>query len=504
MRGTILFFHMGEVLTEGIGMNYEEFLKQKEQWDILPTEEQKKIYEQLLKNKQEKTEVWVHASFCYGQLFYQEGDFRKTIEIMEPIVVDYQSYPYTPRLLSCFNLMGVATHCEAEYSVSRFFYETALKIARENEARFYYAFEYNNIALTYIAEQNYEEALRNIAFAEEVLKDCDEEMGAYIYINKAISLQKLDRLQEAQESFETAVKQYHAEKIVPDDVTRCAATLYFGRGQKEAYENYKQQILSKMNDMYAAEFMDACKELFQCGLDSDDEELMTAILWSMGRYMEKYPDEIKVGLVFAELKYLYAVKKADKEALLDALEEKNYYKDRIIKYSEKARVKSLEQFMEIHSQVSDLELDVLTGFRNRKAYYKDIAVMEQNEEISQRSVGVVFADINGLKEVNDVLGHGAGDELIASVAKIITDIFPEARKYRFGGDEFVILDFDTDETVFNEEIERLTGSWDDTYSASVGGVWLEHAKDFEKNVAVADERMYRDKKRYYERKKKDR
>lgn len=485
-------------------MNYEEFLKQKEQWDTLSTEEQKKIYEQLLKNKQEKTEVRVHASFCYGQLFYQDGDFRKTIEIMEPIVVDYQSYPYTPRLLSCFNLMGVATHCEAEYSVSRFFYETALKIARENEARFYYAFEYNNIALTYIAEQNYEEALRNIVFAEEVLKDCDEEMGAYIYINKAISLQKLNRLQEAQEAFETAVKQYHAEKIVPDDVTRCAATLYFGLGQKEAYENYKQQILSKMNDMYAAEFMDACKELFQCGLDSDDEELTTAILQSMGRYMEKYPDEIKVGLVFAELKYLYAVKKADKEAILDALEKKNDYKDRIIKYSEKERVKSLEQFMEIHSQVSDLELDGLTGFRNRKAYYKDIAVIEQNEEISQRSVGVVFADVNGLKEVNDGLGHGAGDELIASVAKIITDIFPEARKYRFGGDEFVILDFDTDETVFHEKIERLATSWNDKYSASVGSVWLEHAKDFEKNVAVADERMYRDKNRYYERKKKDR
>ena len=495
---------MGEVLAEGIDMNYEEFLKQKEQWDMLSTEEQKKNYGNLLKNKQEKTEVRVHASFCYGQLFYQEGDFRKTIEIMEPLVVDYQSYPYTPKLLSCFNLMGVATHCEAEYSVSRFFYETALKIARENDARFYYAFEYNNIALTYIAEQNYEEALRSIELAEEVLKDCDEEMGAYIYINKAISLQKRNRLQEALEAFETSVKQYHAEEIVPDDVTRCAATLYFRLGQKEKYESYKQQILSKMGDMYAAELMDACRELFQCGLDSGDEELMTAILRSMGRYMGKYPDEIKVGLVFAELKYLYAVKKADKEAILDALEEKNDYKDRIIKYSEKERVKSLEQFMEIHSQVSDLELDALTGFRNRKAYYKDIAVIEQNEEISLRPVGVVFADVNGLKEVNDGLGHGAGDALISSVAKKIAAIFPDARKYRFGGDEFVILDFDTGETVFNEKIERLTGAWDDTYSASVGSVWLEHAKDFEKNVAVADERMYRDKNRYYERKKKDR
>lgn len=482
-------------------MKYDEFLKQNEKMEKLSIGEQKRFYEQLLKNKQDKTEVRVHASFCYGHLFYQEGDFRKTIEIMEPIVVDYQSYPYTTKILSCFNLMGVATHCEAEYSVSRFFYETALKIAKENDAGFYYAFEYNNIALTYIAEENYEEAIRNIQLAEEALKDCDEEMGAYVYINKSLSLQKLQRFPEAQQAFETGMKQYHADEIIPDDVTRCAATLYFGLGQKEIYENYKQQILQKMNDMYAAEFMDACKDLFQCGVDSDDEELMTAILHSMSQYMQKYPEEIKVGLVFAELKYLYAVKKADKDAILDALEEKNDYKDRIIKYSEKERVKTIEQFMEISSQVSDLELDALTGFRNRKAYYKDIAVIEQDGETSLRPVGVVFADVNGLKEVNDGLGHGAGDELISSVAKKIADIFPEARKYRFGGDEFVILDLDINETVFNGKIEKLAGSWNDKCSASVGSVWLEHAKDFEKNVAVADERMYRDKNRYYERKK---
>ena len=111
--------------------------------------------------------------------------------------MDYHSYPYTTKLLSCFNLIGVATHCEAEYRFSRFFYETALKIAKENHEKFYYAFEYNNIVLTYSEEQNYGESLKNLEFAEDVLKDCDEEMGAYVYINKSISLQKLNRLEEA-------------------------------------------------------------------------------------------------------------------------------------------------------------------------------------------------------------------------------------------------------------------------------------------------------------------
>ena len=168
-------------ITSGIDMDHGDYLKQKEKIGKLSTEEQKKFYEQLLKNRQDKTEVRVDASFCYGHLFYQEGDFEKTIEIIEPIIVDYQSYPYTPKLLSCFNLIGVATHCEAEYSVARFFYETALKLARENDARFYYAFEYNNIALAYIAEQNYRAAIKNLELAEAVLEACDEEM-AHIFI----------------------------------------------------------------------------------------------------------------------------------------------------------------------------------------------------------------------------------------------------------------------------------------------------------------------------------
>ena len=478
-------------------MNYNDFLKQKEKIEKLSTEEQKKFYEHLLENKKEKTEVCVHASFCYGQMFYQEGDFEKTIEIIEPIIVDYHSYPYTPKILSCFNLIGVATHCEAEYSVSRFFYETALKIAKENCEKFYHAFEYNNIALTYIAEQNYTEAMKSLELAEGVLKDCDEEMGAYVYINKSISLQKLDRLAEALQAFEIGVKQFHADEIVSDDVIRCAATLYYRLGKVQEYENYKQQIFSKMNDMYAAEIVDACKELFECGMDSDDEELMDTILYSMDQYMEKYPDEIKVGLVFSELKYSYAIKKMDKDAIVDALEKKNDYKDRIIEYSMEKRVKSLEHYIEINSQISDLELDALTRFKNRKAYYKDIDMIEQDEELSMRPVGVVFVDVNGLKEVNDRLGHEAGDELIVFVSKAITTVFPEARRYRFGGDEFVILSFDKNEAVFHDKLKKLSGLWKDNYSASVGSVWKEHAKDFEKSVAVADEMMYMDKSRYY-------
>ena len=478
-------------------MNYNDFLTRQQQIKKLSIAEQKNFYEQLLKKKYDKTEVRILASFYYGQLFYQEGNFRKTIEIIEPIIVDYQSYPYTPKLLSCFNLIGVATHCETEYNVSRFFYETALKIAMENDEKYYYAFEYNNIALTYIEEQNYEEALKSLALAEDVLKDCDEEMGAYIYINKSISLQKLNHLTEALKAFELGVSQYHADTIVPDDVTRCAATLYYKLEQPEKYETYKKQILSKMDEMYAAEFMDACRELFECGRDSCDDNLMNHILRSMNQYMEKYPDEIKVGLEFAELIYVYAVGKMDKDAILEALEAKNYYKDRIIEYSKENHIKSLQQYIEINSQISELERDALTGFKTRKAYYKDIAIIECDEEMCNQPVGIAFADVNGLKKINDNLGHEAGDELLAAIAKKIITIFQEAGCYRFGGDEFIILSFDKSETDFQNKLQKLSKLWSAECSASIGSVWLEHAKDIEKNLSVADEKMYVNKNYYY-------
>lgn len=150
--------------------------------------------------------------------------------------------------------------------------------------------------------------------------------------------------------------------------------------------------------------------------------------------------------------------------------------------------------------ISDLELDALTGFKNRKAYYSEIDAIERDSERSMQSVGVIFADINGLKEVNDSLGHKAGDELIASVAKNITAVFPEAERYRFGGDEFVVLSFDESEAAFRSRLERLSALWKDNLSASVGSVWLEHARELEKSVAAADKMMYKAKSRYYENK----
>lgn len=63
----------------------------------------------------------------------------------------------------------------------------------------------------------------------------------------------------------------------------------------------------------------------------------------------------------------------------------------------------------------------------------------------KNSIGVVYLDVNGLKEINDNLGHDSGDELLKACAKIIQNSFEIGSYYRIGGDEFVIICIDISE-----------------------------------------------------------
>ena len=81
----------------------------------------------------------------------------------------------------------VSSQCETEYMESRYVYGLALQIAREHGTRGLYCLEYNNIASIFVMEENYEEALRYLELAQQVMPDSEEPMGAYIYLNKTVA-----------------------------------------------------------------------------------------------------------------------------------------------------------------------------------------------------------------------------------------------------------------------------------------------------------------------------
>lgn len=93
--------------------------------------------------------------------------------------------------------------------------------------------------------------------------------------------------------------------------------------------------------------------------------------------------------------------------------------------------------------------DVLTGVYNRWRYEQEALKYNQKEV---KDLGLIIIDINGLKLINDTVGHLAGDALIVDTSKIIQSIFHEnGFVSRIGGDEFGIIL--TDATV--SSMERL-------------------------------------------------
>ena len=179
-------------------MSYEEFTQKEAALESAPQAEREAFYAEILEKETAKTDVRMMAYFHAALLHYREGDFRAAREILEPFVIDYQSYAYRPEIIACFNLMGVAVYCERSYALARFYIHEGLKIARENHEISRYSYEYNNLAVTYLAQYEYEKALEAIREAERHLPDSDREMHAYVYRNLSEICCHLDRLDEAQ------------------------------------------------------------------------------------------------------------------------------------------------------------------------------------------------------------------------------------------------------------------------------------------------------------------
>ena len=84
--------------------------------------------------------------------------------------------------------------------------------------------------------------------------------------------------------------------------------------------------------------------------------------------------------------------------------------------------------------------DSLTGIRNKHAYSDAEAYLNQMiKDNSIEKLAVVVCDINGLKHVNDTLGHAAGDKLIKDASALICAHFNHGAVYRIGGDEFAVI-----------------------------------------------------------------
>lgn len=138
--------------------------------------------------------------------------------------------------------------------------------------------------------------------------------------------------------------------------------------------------------------------------------------------------------------------------------------------------------------------DPLTGAWNRHAlerYYTTDALS---------SLGVIYCDVTGLKQVNDSKGHEAGDQLIRQCYQMIGQVMGTEHIFRTGGDEFVVLCLDCPNDLFIRSVLLLKQVIKKAeYHIAVGYAWSDKAPlDLEALIQYADQSMYEDKQDFYE------
>ncbi|MHB8085224.1 MAG: sensor domain-containing diguanylate cyclase [Dehalococcoidia bacterium] len=163
----------------------------------------------------------------------------------------------------------------------------------------------------------------------------------------------------------------------------------------------------------------------------------------------------------------------------------------------------------IRERAADLEkmtlIDPLTGVGNRR--YADMSLQNKLSELKRYGwpFGVLFADLDDFKSVNDTFGHDAGDEVLKIVSRtMLNNLRSFDFIFRWGGEEFLIIVANVDELQLRTSAERLRimvqnaglrlGSKTITITVSIGGT-LVKSDDSEKRILTRiDDYMYQCKK----------
>lgn len=162
------------------------------------------------------------------------------------------------------------------------------------------------------------------------------------------------------------------------------------------------------------------------------------------------------------------------------------------------------KFMNRRSVESELKAntDTMTGLKNKHAFIsKEKEIDDHIRDGLVKDFAIAVCDVNGLKKINDTLGHKAGDEYIISAGKMICEIFRHSPVYRIGGDEFAVILSGRDYNMRSELMRLLhdrsarhIGMDEAVVAGGISDFVFGEDEDFHTVFVRADELMYKEKK----------
>src|SRR5690554_6920478 len=143
-------------------------------------------------------------------------------------------------------------------------------------------------------------------------------------------------------------------------------------------------------------------------------------------------------------------------------------------------------------------IDPLTGVKNRRSMDEELDAAAANAERSGLPYALVMLDIDHFKKINDVYGHGVGDNVLTDLVALIEHNTRKSDQlFRYGGEEFVLLlpgvDGSSLQTVMNnlqQVLRRHLKYPGGPVTSSFGVALLGHGESVESWLARADEALY--------------
>jgi diguanylate cyclase (GGDEF)-like protein len=143
--------------------------------------------------------------------------------------------------------------------------------------------------------------------------------------------------------------------------------------------------------------------------------------------------------------------------------------------------------------------DVLTSLPNRRAFLEIAEIEKERSTRYSHCFSLTYLDLDGFKKVNDTLGHGAGDQVLVTVAKVLrANLRVNDTVARLGGDEFAILLPETDPASARKVITKMqdllrtamkAGRWEVDFSIGLAS-FLDPPSSIDYIIRSADELMY--------------
>jgi diguanylate cyclase (GGDEF)-like protein/PAS domain S-box-containing protein len=174
--------------------------------------------------------------------------------------------------------------------------------------------------------------------------------------------------------------------------------------------------------------------------------------------------------------------------------------------TERARLRASD----LHGHPSETNLtylDELTGLHNRRGFLRFARAQLDSAALARRPMLLIFVDLDGLKDINDQLGHAAGDRALVDTSMVLKTTFRERDIVaRLGGDEFVVLVTDSSAVREADLLARLAARLEGlnaradrefqlAFSTGVAPFDPASPESLEDLLSEADSRMYLDKRR---------